>query len=138
MRRAWAVGVVLSVGCQGLERPNDHWMTQIESANSIPDLNGRGSRLAMITESAAYGGDPVAARYALAQLGAGPQRDELAARCVSLFAARDPEAARSFVREIDDPDVRSQALARLDDKPKDETPRPDATQTGANQTDGPR
>jgi hypothetical protein len=133
MRRAWAVGAVLAVGCQGLERPNDHWMMQIETANATPDLNDRGGRLAMITESAAYGGDPVAARYALAQLGNGPQRDELAARCAGLFAARDPEAARLFVREIDDPDVRSQALARLEDKPRNETPQPNAAQP-----DGPR
>ncbi|HET6575153.1 MAG TPA: hypothetical protein VFG68_16215 [Fimbriiglobus sp.] len=128
MRRTWIIGVMLAVGCQGLERPNELWMTQINAANSLPDPNARGSTLARIAESAAYGGDAVATRYALSQLGDGPQRDELAAECAVHLAVQDREAARSLVREIGDPGKRDATLARLDGKAKDNASKSDTSQ----------
>ncbi len=129
MRRTWIIGVMLAVGCQGLERPNELWMTQINAANALPDPNSRGSTLARIAESAANGGDAVATRYALSQLGDGPQRDELAAECAVHLAVQDREAARSLVREIGNPDKRSETLARLDKSAENKGQQTDAAPT---------
>lgn len=122
MRRAWIVTAVLVVGCQGLEQPNAHWMQQINSANEIPDLDIRGGTLERVVESASYTGDVVAARYALAQLGNGPQRDELAARCVLLLASHSPEKGREFAEEIDDATLQNETLVKLDEGGKEEQP----------------
>jgi hypothetical protein len=128
MRRAWFVGVVLAAGCLGPERPTDFWAEQIDRTGAIPDPNVRAGALEKIAESAAYAGDAVAARYALARLGNGPQRDELVARCVGHLAGRDPAAARSLAREIDDRDRRNQVLATLEAKSEEKaSPRTDAT-----------
>ncbi len=127
MRQAYIIGVVLAAGCLGPERPTEFWAEQIDRTGAIPDPNVRAGALEKIAESAAYAGDAVATRYALDRLGNGPQRDELVARCVGHLAGRDPAAARSLAREIDNRDRRGQVLAKLDEKPQDKTPRADAT-----------
>jgi hypothetical protein len=134
MRRYYVVGVVLAAGCLGPERPTEFWAEQIDRTSAIPNPNVRASTLEKIAESAAYGGDAVAARYALERLGNGRQRDEVVARCVDHLAGRDPAAARSLAREIDNRDRRGQVLAKLDEKSQDKAPRADAI-TAASATD---
>ena len=134
MRRAWMLATALAIGCQGLERPNGHWMQQINSANEIPDLDLRGGTLERVVESASYSGDLVAARYSLAQLGDGPQRDELAARCALLLANHDPEKGRAFVEEIDDSTLRTETLAKLDKSNQKETPQAEPAKVEPNES----
>jgi hypothetical protein len=133
MRHAWSIGLaVLVLGCFGPERPASFWAEQIDRTNLIPDPNVRALTLERTAESAAYAGDAIAAKYALAQLGNGPQRDELVSRCVGHLAVRDPNAARLLAREIDDRERRKEVLTNLDRKTEDDAPRATALTTPAN------